>query len=300
MRRVAILLLVLVPSVSLLHSREEGGAPRPVVARETATLKGKVVLTNNYNAVVATLDKNLAEAMKKSTDCAACMAGPKEETTQQTYRIGDNKQLGNVFVWLEPAKGWYFPIDERQVARARSRPIVIDQPRGAFVPHCAIHFVSYPDPKSPRERLPTGQTFTVLNSAAFGHNVRWYGKRNPGNSVIVAVGKKTSLDLEPDVLPVSLECNIHPWMYGKVKVVDHPYATLTCSDTGPAELKVKAADPKFGTYEIKGVPADVPLVLFAWHEKIGWLHKGNRSTGEPIQLTPGDNVRDFDAQATLD
>ena len=46
-------------------------------------------------------------------------------------------------------------------------------------------------------------------------------------------------------------CNIHPWMKGYVVVLTHPYVAVSAKD---------------GTFEIKNVPAGMPLEFQAWHE----------------------------------
>jgi hypothetical protein len=280
----------------LLFSAAAAPAGKPVVAKGRATLKGKITLKGDVpKDLLDDMTKKLRELMAGHMNKACCLAGGPEEVTQQVYRIGDNKQVGNVFVWVQPPKGSYFPIDDEQLAAAKKAPIELGQPHCAFLPHCVITLPVYPDPKKPEDMLPTGQTFTAINDAEVTHNVKWGSAKNPGGNRSLSPGEKLPIELVPDRLPIIFQCNIHPWMEARVAAFDHPYAALSRSDTGPKPLRVKAADPTFGTYEIANVPAGVKLRLFAWHEGPGFLHTGGFA-GEEVELKPGENTRDFELE----
>lgn len=77
--------------------------------------------------------------------------------------------------------------------------------------------------------------------------------------------------------PVRLHCNIHQWMTGYIWALDTPYAAVTKED---------------GSYEIKGVPAGMDLMLTFWHEQAGFFHSNGNAGGGKITLKPGDNVLD--------
>jgi hypothetical protein len=281
-----------------LAAAEPAGKMQPVdVSKGRATLRGKITLKgDDPAAVLAKLTKSLQAQMDDHTDKKCCREGKAEEVTTQAWRVGDNKQLGNVFVWVQPPKDYYFPVSPAEVRAAAAAPVEIGQPHCAFVPHVAVLFPCYADPTNPANQLPTKQTFTVKNDAPVNHNVFWGGTAvNPGDNKTLGPGAKLAIDLEPDRLPVSVRCTIHPWMGAKVGVFNHPYATVSRSDTAPAGLRVKKDDKEFGTYEITNVPAGVPLRLFAWHEEIGFLHKG-AFKGEEVELKAGPNGKDFVAE----
>ena len=86
---------------------------------------------------------------------------------------------------------------------------------------------------------------------------------------------------------IKMQCDIHPWMNAYARAFGHPYATLTLV---PGDAK----DGKYGTYEIKNVPAG-KVKVFAWHEKAGYLGKG--AGGEEVTLPDGPNTKDFTATA---
>ena len=72
--------------------------------------------------------------------------------------------------------------------------------------------------------------------------------------------------------PVVIECNIHPWMKGWVRVFDHPYFAVTDAD---------------GKFEIKNAPAGKYNIVM-WQEGQGWVNGGK--TGQTIEIMAGKTV----------
>ncbi len=247
----------------------------------------------DLEALTDRLRKGIEQSIAHKDYCLNC---DDFEKSQQVYRLGGpkNKQVGNVFVWIAPAPGSVFPIDDKQLEEAKKRKVVIRQPHCAFIPHCAVLFAQYPsDPTNVRRRARTGQVLKMANDAEIAHNVNWKGgAKNPGNNILIAAGKEFTIDnLVPEPGPIAFKCNIHGWMSAYVWVFDHPYATIS-----RAEPEVKKNDRTFGTYEIKYVPSG-EVRVFAWHEKAGWLNKGE-GRGEAIQLRDGAvTVKDFELEA---
>lgn len=222
---------------------------------------------------------------------------PADWSGTEGWRLGDNKQVGNVLVFLRPEKDQYFPIDKKQLDEAKRDPVEIHTTNVGFRPHTAVCFLSYPDPTDPRKRLPSGQTCTAVNSDMVTHNVAWHSFLEPKNiqgaNEILTVGMKMAISPRPEVLRIYLRDALFP--HGRVAFVwffDHPYAAVSRSDTAPRPQRVKRDDPLFGTYEIKDVPSEVKVRVSAWHEKVGWLTKGGRN-GEELDLKAGENVKDF-------
>jgi hypothetical protein len=272
---------------------------KPIEGKGTGALKGKITLKGgDQSAALADLTKNLHAEIAKKDDKEKCMSGSAEETTQQVYRIGGNKQVGNVVVWLRPSdKDSFFPIDKKQADEAKAHPVEISQPHCAFLPHVATYFPSSQNPKKPKEQDPTGQEMVVKNDAVMQHNTNWKGgPKQPDGNKLLGIGESIKIpDLVPDyALPLTLKCNIHGWMDAYVWIFDHPYAAVSKSDTAPKELRVKADDGSFGTYEIKGAPTGVKLRVVAWHEKSGFLNGG--PNGEEIELKDGETTKDFEVE----
>ncbi len=274
------------------------GAGKYVEGKGTGTLKGKIAVKGEYAPELAKRTQDLVQRFdEKAADKATCLAGSQAETTEQEYRIGANKQVGNVVVWvMPPDKNTYFKIDEKQVAEAKAHPVVIDQPHCAFLPHVAVMFPGYYDPKKPKDLIETGQTLTAENTGTIAHNTHWSSTNDQqanGNQGVPAMKKLPIQGVVPDSQrPLNITCDIHKWMSAYVWAFDHPYATVSKSDTAPKELNVKPDDPTFGTYEIKGVPTGVPLKIVAWHE--GRFLTNPK--GDDITLKDGETTKDFEIE----
>lgn len=261
--------------------------PAKVMEPKGGVVKGKITLKNTPD--VEALTKALQEKIEaKKDDKDYCLKCSDSEKTEQEYRIGDNKQLGNVFVWIKPEAGTFFKVDEKQLAEAKAHPVEIRQPHCAFIPHAAILFSQYhTDPAKPtKAEKPTGQVLKIVNDADISHNTNWKGgSKNPGDNVTLSKHSDREVkNLVPDTTPVRLICNIHGWMDANLMVVDTPYYAISLSDTLDKN-KVEKSSDKFGTFEIKNLPVGKVRIL-AWHEKAGWLNK-NEGKGEVIEIKEG-------------
>jgi hypothetical protein len=188
--------------VTVPREAAEGRAPDPVPQRHVLT--GIIKLKGEPPDINA-LNERLLEEMKKK-DTEYCLKCDDTEKTQQAYRLGrrDNRQVGNVFVWLVPDKPSFFPVSEKQLEEARKREVKVRQPHCAFIPHCLFLFSQYrPDPQNPRRMQPTGQALKIVNDAEISHNTNWTGgSRNAGGNVILASGTDRSVD---NLVPESKE-----------------------------------------------------------------------------------------------
>jgi hypothetical protein len=299
-RRAASLLWAVV-AMGLLFSawRYEAAGKAPVprerIPRGKSVLRGRILLKGDPTDVEK-LTRQLRETIGRKADQKDyCLRCEDYEKTQQTYRLGgpENNWVGNVFVWIAPEAGSFFPIDDKQLEEARKREVVLRQPHCAFLPHCAVLFSHYhSDPQNPRRLQPTGQRLKIVNDAEIAHNVNWRGgPRNPGENILMRVkSERTFENVVPETTPIVIRCNIHPWMDAYVRIFDHPYATIS-----RAEPEAKKESKDFGTYEIKYVPAGKARI-FAWHERAGWLNK-EAGKGEPIELKDGAmTVKDFELE----
>jgi len=185
----------------------------------------------------------------------------------------------------------------------------IGQPHCAFVPHTALSFPSYRNPKDPKKYLPSGQTFTVVNNAHIAHNTKWEGgsKTLPGNQTLPPekdgqIVGKVEIKMVPETTPIRVECSIHPWMDGYVWALDHPYADISkcLKKAGKDKWEELPKDDKdYGTFTIKNVPTGVKLKLVAWHEEAGFLTPDKKLTGGiEIELKPGETLeKDIEMEA---
>jgi hypothetical protein len=293
------------PRSNKKSSRQKGSTTpaeslKPVKATEYAKLTGMVTWSGD-KPNLDEMTKNLQAGMKNDTEY--CLTGTTKdgkkgphpihdyETFQQVFRIGDNKGLGNVFVWIQPERDHYFEIPADQLAKFKDSEVLISQPHCAFLPHASVIFPSY---YKDGKQVPTGQKLTVENDAVVSHNSKVAGgPRNPGGNQTLSPGGKESFVLKPDSTPITVSCGIHTWMKAYVRAFDHPYAAVT-STGGDVKAK-KYEDPKspnYGTFEITGVPVGAKVRIFAWHPDLGPL---NGSSGEELTIQKGENRKDFTA-----
>lgn len=61
---------------------------------------------------------------------------------------------------------------------------------------------------------------------------------------------------ESKLLPQQITCNIHSWTKGYVLVRPNPYFAVSDAD---------------GSFELKNLPAGIPLEIQVWHERAGYL-----------------------------
>lgn len=267
---------------------EPSSGPAKVLEPKGGVLKGKVTLVSkpDVEALTKTLQKQIAE---KADQKDFCMSGSPSEIAEYKYRIGDNGNLGNVFVWIRPVAGTIFKVDEKQLEAVKKEPVKMHQPHCAFIPHAAFAWVEYAaDPKNPKKMTPTGQHIEIINDAKVSHNTNFSGgSKNPSvNPIIEPNAKPVKIEnLRADSSAVKLTCNIHPWMGANIRLVDTPYYAITYSDTLDGNDKVEPKDPKFGTYEIKNLPVGKVLVV-VWHEEYNYLNK-NGGRGEEVTIEDG-------------
>lgn len=181
-----------------------------------------------------------------------------------------NKGLRYTFVWLAPAdpkKPTPLPIHP-DLKTPKSKEVVLDQPLCMFVPHAL--------------GMREGQTLLVKNSAPFAHNFKWTGNpnnANAGNNILMPADSDRKIEgLVADRLPVRIECNIHPWMGGWLRVFNHPYFAITDAD---------------GKFEMPNAPAG-NYRLVVWHGSGGWLGGAKGKDGQPINIkATGTDVGDL-------
>ncbi len=240
------------------------------------TLSGKVVLVGDMPKIV-----DLTDIMAKHGDKACCLDAKAKpgEKIDRTWMVDEKtKGVANVIIFLRAPDGTYFPIQAAN--KVRKDTVTIDQPHCAFVPHIATLYPSYYDGA---KQVPTGQGFLIKNSAPVPHNIRAIGNPliNPGFNVTIPPGKQFEAAFKPQPFPVTLNCDIHNWMSGKVMVFDHPYHAITKED---------------GSFSIPSVPVGVKLQIVGWHEGNGWAIKGTKN-GDTVEFKAGPNSYDVEIAA---
>jgi hypothetical protein len=155
---------------------------------------------------------------------------PKPITTRH-YVVGADNGLGNVFVYLKQGA---------QKAPAAGEATILDQVGCLYEPYVM--------------GVVTGQKFKIRNSDPFIHNVHATPKVNKEfNFAQVSKGQVNERSFDQPEILVRMKCDVHPWMFAYVGVVDHPYFAVTDKD---------------GNFTIKNVPAG-KYTVEAFHLKAG-------------------------------
>lgn len=184
------------------------------------------------------------------------------------------KDRGVKNVWVYLAKGDIDPSTKRfkqqpfgpseinsDLAKAPPKEHAIDQPTCQFVPRVTA--------------ARQGDTIAFKNSAPVPHNVRFTADDDAltFNQTLPPGGQyKPAQSLKAQRGPITIKCDIHPWMEGRVVVFDHPYFAVTDVD---------------GKFEIKNAPAGKYRIFYR-HEN--GFHKGREGAGGfPIEIAAGAN-----------
>ena len=102
----------------------------------------------------------------------------------------------------------------------------------------------------------TGQKIAFINSDPFMHNVHALPKvpgNQPFNLAQVTKGQINTKKFDQAEVLVRIQCDVHPWMFAYVGVVDNPYFAVTDKDgkftinnLPPGKYIVEAVHPKAG------------------------------------------------------
>ena len=172
--------------------------------------------------------------------------------TTRFYVAGSKGELSDVFVTLTGITG--------KSTGPSQPPAVLDQKGCEYLPYVMA--------------VQTGQKLLVKNSDPVLHNVHPTPKPGTQNKE----GNRAQLPKGPDlefVFPdaeefLRFKCDVHPWMFAYICVVDHPYFSVT---------------GKEGTFKIANVPPG-KYTLKAAHRKGGELTK-------EVEVKDGDVQVDF-------
>ena len=160
--------------------------------------------------------------------------GPLHTTpiTTRHYVVGPDKSLANVFVYIKQGAA-------AAPAPAGEEPI-LDHNGCQYEPYVM--------------GLVTGQKFKIRNSDPVLHNVHALPKVNKEfNFAQPSKGQVNEKSFDKQEVLVRMKCDVHPWMFAYVGVVDHPYFAVTDKD---------------GSFKISNLPAG-KYTIEAVHLKAG-------------------------------
>ncbi len=218
------------PKVTILADAEAEGVSLAESAADVevagyGTLKGRVILEGSITT---------PPPITPSKD-AVCMA--KSPIPNDRIVTGANDGLANAFIYLGKAPGGTKQPESKESLK-------FDQQGCRFLPHCLF--------------VQTEQEVLVLNSDATLHNTHTNPQRQPAFNQGVQPNEKIGVPLiyaRSEKQPISVTCDIHPWMLAYHLPLDHPYGGVSGED---------------GSFEIANLPAGTHEFTI-WHEAGGVL-----------------------------
>lgn len=164
-----------------------------------------------------------------------------EKVFMPLYVVGAGGELADVFVTLKDLSG--------KSTGASAPPAELDQKGCQYLPYVSA--------------IQTGQTLLVKNSDPLLHNVHSTPAPDGGNKgkdrneAQMPGGGELKFSFAAPERFLRFKCDVHPWMFAYVCVVDHPYFAVSGKD---------------GAFAIKNVPAG-KYTIEATHRKAGTLTK---------------------------
>ena len=165
----------------------------------------------------------------EGTTCGPLVHTP---LTTRHYVVGPDKSLANVFVYIKQGASPTPPA-------AGSKP-VLDQTDCQYQPYVL--------------GVVANQPLIIRNSDPIMHNVHATPKVNKEfNFAQVTKGQENPKTFDKSEVLVRMKCDVHPWMFAYVGVLEHPYFSVT---------------DKEGSFKISNLPAG-KYTIEAYHLKAG-------------------------------
>lgn len=151
------------------------------------------------------------------------------------YVVGANGELADTFIYVkEGLSGKTFPVPEK--------PGLLDQVGCEYQPYVS--------------GLQTGQKLLVRNSDPVLHNVHptpAVAGNLEKNLAQLPKGKDLEFSFPKEEMFLRFKCDVHPWMFSYVTVLNHPYYSVSSKD---------------GTFKIANLPPG-KYTIEAAHRKAG-------------------------------
>ncbi|MDZ4816407.1 MAG: carboxypeptidase regulatory-like domain-containing protein [Verrucomicrobiota bacterium] len=193
-----------------------------VLAEDTASISGTIKLEGKAKK---------EKPIRMGAD-QVCAASHKGTVLTRHYVLGPNNELANAFVYIKSGLTKKYP--------APKEPVIMDQVNCLYVPYVM--------------GVQTGQILKVKNSDPTMHNVNCAAVNNKKFNIgQPQKGMENDVTFDKQEVMVKFKCDVHPWMFGYVGVVEHPFFATTDEE---------------GTYSFDGLPAG-EYEVEVWHNKCG-------------------------------
>jgi hypothetical protein len=170
--------------------------------------------------------------LKEDPNCGKLVTGTPKTTH---YVVGPKGELANAVVIVKGVPG-------AKSSGAGAAPVVLDQKSCTYHPHIFA--------------VQTDQKIIVKNSDPVLHNIHTQpavaGNEEKNMAQMPGSPDMTVAFSKPEKF-LKFKCDVHPWMFAYVTVVDHPYYAVTAED---------------GTFKIANVPPGKYTVEVS-HRKAG-------------------------------
>jgi hypothetical protein len=174
-------------------------------------------------------ENKVNQALADNPQCGPLHNGP---VKLEFYKVGPNKELGDVVVIIKN-------ISAKSTGESAA-PVVLDQKGCEYVPYVTA--------------AQTGQKIIIKTSDPVLHNVHIDPNPDGPNA-----GKAKNVAQAPGGADVTvsfaapedflrIKCDVHPWMFSYVTVVDHPYVAVTGLD---GKYKIGNVPP--GKYQVEAI-----------------------------------------------
>lgn len=195
----------------------------------------------------------------KDVDCCG-----KFDIRDEQIMVGPAGGLANVFVFVRTRKVDVCP----ELVESLPKQVKLDNRDCIFKPHCLTLWQAK-------------QGLHIVNSDPIAQNVAFSPIGDaPANIVMAAVKdpkEPVTADWKfarPQVLPVKIACNYHPWESAHIFPRDNPYVAITGLD---------------GAFRLPKLPVG-KLEIQAWQEKAGYLDTSDWPKGRfEVTIKPGTN-----------
>jgi hypothetical protein len=177
-------------------------------------------------------ENKVNQTLLDNAQCGPLHTADKEPPKLEFYKVGANKGLGDVVVKIKNISG--------KSTGESAAPLVLDQKGCEYIPYVSA--------------VQTGQKIVIKTSDPVLHNVHIDPSADGANAgkaknMAQAPGGAditTSFTAPEDFLKI--RCDVHPWMFSYVTVVDSPYFAVTDKDG-----KFKVANVPPGKYTVEAI-----------------------------------------------
>ncbi|MFH1300420.1 MAG: hypothetical protein ABIK07_05115, partial [Planctomycetota bacterium] len=172
-------------------------------------------------------------------DSAVCAA--EDHFNKDLVINPENKGIQNVFMYMRKPNEIHPDLKE-----SKEKTVVFDQKGCTFYPHSLV--------------VRTDQTVLVKSDDPVAHNTHTFPIKNQAVNFILAPNDREGKEVAnviPEILPMQVKCDIHPWMTAYWFVADHPYAVVSDKD---------------GKFTIENLP-EGKNDFRIWHEKVGYVER---------------------------